>query len=125
MLANYPCIAEVSSGTALRLPQSQRFPGAAPQLTKHEAYTDVQDVRRQFRIVGDPIVEIERQREHPLTNGNLWKDAVHQMRSGIGHSSSTTCRAPGSTLARKGQDKIVAAGVARQAQKTKFPRYHR
>ena len=52
-------------------------------------------------IPGKAIAKLERQAEHPLTDGYARKDMVNQMRRPLGHATSPAARAKASTVAGK------------------------
>ena len=59
--------------------------------------------------------KLERERENPLAHRHLGEDAVDEVGGGVGHASAAA-RADASTLARKGDEEIVAARVAMEAE---------
>lgn len=94
---------------ASHAPLAARAPAEGGEDRPHE---DTQHGAGERSIVGESVAETERQREYPLSHGDLGEDAVHQVRGRIGHAPATTRRAESSALAGEGDHAVESAVVA-------------
>jgi hypothetical protein len=53
--------------------------------------------------------ELEGERQHELTHGDIWENAIDKMGGAIRHAPARTARADPAQLAREGDKQIVAA----------------
>ena len=74
-----------------------------------------QHLAGELRVVGTAIAKGVGERQHPLPDRDLWEDAIHQVRSGVRHAPSTAGGAEATSLAREGEQAVVAAVVAVKA----------
>jgi hypothetical protein len=56
-----------------------------------------------------------RTREHPLPEGCAWQHAIHEMRSGVCHSSRGAARTDSAPLAAERHHDLVVAGLTAHA----------
>jgi hypothetical protein len=101
--------------TALAAAYPPPLAGAATQRCEQGPEEEVQDLAGEACVVGHAIAERKGEREHPLAHGDLGKDAVDEVGGGVGHAPP---RAGGAeaALAREGDQTVVAAFVAVQAE---------
>jgi hypothetical protein len=76
------------------------------------------DLSRQPCIPGASVSQRIRKREHPLTDRHMRQHAIDEPGRCVRHSQAAAGRAEPSALARKGDEPIVTAGVAMDAQKS-------
>ena len=72
--------------SALGLPNAKLFCRPPPQRGEYRLNEYLQNVSHQTGIVGQPLAQCIRQREHPLPDWNDWKHSIHEMRRCIGLS---------------------------------------
>ena len=65
----------------------------------------------QTRVESKTIAQAERKRQHPLPDRHFEENPVHKMGGGVSHATAAARRAKSSTLARKGNDLVLAAVV--------------
>jgi hypothetical protein len=90
--------------------------GAAAQVCEERTQEGAQHLTRESGIPGAAVTQGIRQRENPLPHGDFWEYAVDEMSGGVCHAASTARRAEPPTAAREGEQAVVAAAVAVQAQ---------
>ena len=108
---------EEGDGAALLGAQAPVSPHAPPQLCEERAEKRAKHLARELRVVRAAVAKWIGEREHPLPDRHHGKDAIDEMRSGVGHPAAATGRAEAAPLAREGHEAIVAAVVAVQAKK--------
>ena len=112
------CIAEAlheGDGAALAPADAPLPAGTAAKRGEDGAYEEREDSARHLRVIGQAMAQREREREHPLSHGDLGEHAVHEMPRGVGHAAATAGGAEGPALARKSHESVAAAGIAANA----------
>jgi hypothetical protein len=79
---------------------------------------NVENVPQEFRIASETVTQSEREWKHPLSNWDLWKYPIHQMRGCIGHAAAATGRTDRTALAGKCHNPVLAAFIAMHPKKT-------
>jgi len=100
--------------------RAQPLTSAVFQLAEDGADKDIQDVRHQLGVIGQPVTELERERQHPLTDRDPGKDPVHQMRRRLRNPASSAARTPRPSAARKRDDAVMPAHIAMDTDKAMF-----
>ena len=75
-----------AAGSALDPEVSLRAPTV---VRKHRPEEATQHFGRELRVPGAAVSERIRKREHPLSDGDLGEDAIHEMDGGISHASTS------------------------------------
>ena len=101
--------------TALAAAHSPPLASAAAQRCEQGPQEQVQDLAGEACVVGHAVAERKREREHPLAHGDLGKDAIDEVGGGVGHAPPSAGGAK-AALAREGDQAVVAALVAVQAE---------
>ena len=76
----------------------------------------MKDIACQPCVIGKSIAQGERERKHPLPDGNFRQYAIHKMRGRIGHPAPPARRAEAPPFAGKRHDTVVSTGIAMDAQ---------
>jgi hypothetical protein len=94
-------------------------PGLAAIGAAERAHEAVQDGATQPMIVGQPVAQPVRDREHPLAHGHVGgQHVIYEVRCALGHSPSPAARTDRAPLAREGHqplERAVPAPDAREA----------
>jgi hypothetical protein len=107
---------EEGDGAALRVAGSPMTSRAPAQLGEEGPHEGAEHLARESRVVGTAVAERVGKREHPLADRNLGQNAVDEVCGGVGHAAAAAGGTKAAPLARKGDEAIVAAVVAVQAQ---------
>jgi hypothetical protein len=91
-------------------------PSLAEQMARDHAVHHLQHGRHQLGLCGQQQAQRDRQRQHPLAHRHTGDDVVHQVRRGLRHAPGTARGAKARALAAEGQQLVVAAVAAAQAQ---------
>ena len=89
---------------------------AAANRAEDDRDEDAQDIGDEARIICQAVAQGEGKREHPLTDGDCGKDAIHEMGGGVGHPAAATGRTEATAFAGELQESVLAASVAMHAQ---------
>ncbi len=96
--------------------------GLQPGLLEQEASDcsvhDLQHRRHQQRLRGQQQAQRDRQRQHPLAHRHMRDDVFDQVRGGLRHAPRAARGAEPPALAAEGDELVVAAVGAAQAQET-------
>jgi len=95
------------SASGLPLPAS-----ATTQRREDRAHEDAEHGARERGVVGEAVAQAEGQREHPLPDRDLRKNALHQVCGGVGHAAPAAGGTEAATLAREGDHAVETALVA-------------
>ena len=98
-----------------RTPQCCRLRRA--QLGEKRPHEGAEHLARELRVVGAPVAERVRKREHPLPDRYLGQDAVHEMGRRVGHAAAAAGRAEPAAACTRTQPGVVSTIVTVQAQK--------
>jgi hypothetical protein len=90
---------------------------AASVVGENRAEKASQHLAREPRVPRTAISERIRKREHPLADGDLGKDPIDEMSGSVRHAPTAARGTEPTPFARKGDEPIVATGVAVYAQK--------
>ncbi len=107
---------EKCDSAALRGPQSPMKSSAPPVFGEEGPQERAEYLTRESRVVGAAVAERVGQRENPLPNRHLRQHPIDQVRCGIRHAASATRWTEPTALAREGDQSIVPAVVAVEAQ---------
>ena len=77
-----------------------------------------QDLAQDLRLGGEQEAQGIRERQYPLPNGLLGEDMIDQMRGALYHPPGATRGAEPAALTAEGNQVLVTAGLALNAQKT-------
>ena len=92
--------------------------GAAAVGGEDLEHEPAQDRGREAGIEGEAVAQGERKRQDPLAYGDLGEDPVDEVGGGIGHAATAAGGAEPAPLAREGDEAIVPAGIAVDAQES-------
>ena len=92
-----------------------RAPRPASVPVADRVHENSRERTQDLRVERRERTELERKREHPLTQGDRWQDAIDKRRGLVRHPSAGATRAHAPMLAREGNEEIVTAGVAARA----------
>ncbi len=105
-------------GPTMPRPYAMNPPCTSTLVSEESAQKGTKDLCGESCIPCTAVAERIRKREDPLTYGNDWNHEVYEMRGGLRHSPAATGRAESTTLAREGNEPIVSARIAMDAQKS-------
>ncbi len=91
-------------------------PCSAPLVCEDGSQEGAQDLAREPRIPGAAIAKRIGQREHPLPDRDLGQHPIDEMGRGVGHAAAAAGGAEAAAFAREGDQAVVAAGVAVDAE---------
>ena len=103
---------------ALEPPLAPADPGAraAAKSGEHRAQKHAEHVARELAVVGQPVAQLERKRQHPLAHRDLGQHLVDQVCGGLGHAPPPAGGTEPSTLAGERHEPFVPAVRAAHAQ---------
>ena len=91
-------------------------PGLIEQEARDDAVHHLQHWRHQLGLCGQQQAQRDGQRQHPLAHGHARNDVIDQVGSRLRHAPGAARRAKASALAAEGNQLVVAAVAAAQAQ---------
>ncbi|MPM12756.1 hypothetical protein SDC9_59110 [bioreactor metagenome] len=97
-------------------PSQIRKSGGAAEVRENRVDQNVVDSCDHFGIVSQPEPQRVRQRKHPLPDGYLRENPVHEVGSGISHAPSAAGRADAAPFAGERDHPVTAAIVAMNPQ---------
>ena len=95
----------------------EQLPSATTLIGEDRAQEGAENLGGKSRVPGTSIAQRIGQGQDPLADGYLRKNAVDEMGGCIRHSPPSTRRTEPSTLAREGDETVVAASIAVDAKK--------
>jgi hypothetical protein len=101
-------------GAAPRLPQPTRL-GPRPQVALYRAEQHAGHCGAQVVAPGQGVADARRQGEHPLSDGYLGPDVIHEVRRALRHATPATGGTEPAALAREGHEPLRAAACAAEA----------
>ena len=98
-------------------PHAELDTDAAAQVDEERSQEGAEHIARQPGVPRTPVTEPIGQGQHPLAHGHLGEHALDQVGGCVRHSASTTGWTEATPFAGKGDQAVVAAGVAVNTQK--------
>src|SRR6266508_4495224 len=106
------CPLHHEDGTALAVARIALASEPALVEPEHRAHEDPSDVREQVAVVGEPLPQLVREREHPLPKWNVRQNVIEQVARGLRHPAAETRRAEPTRFAAESDDTALGAALA-------------
>lgn len=97
-----------------------RQAGFADQVARDRSIDDAEHLRDHLGPRCQQVSQRKGQRQHPLANGLLWQDVVHEQRRRLGHPPGAAARAEAAALATERDQLLGLTGVALDLKKAMF-----
>jgi uncharacterized protein (DUF697 family) len=107
---------EERDGAALVAALAELASHAPAGLGEQRTQERAQDLAGEAGVVGAAVAQRVGEGEHPLADRHLGEHAVDEMRRGVGHAASAAGGAEAAPLAREGDEALLSAIVAVQAE---------